>query len=102
MASNTDTLWGISMRLELSSQDVRNNSKRTSSEIVGIKKDIELPLCSEETENICVELLEDDVILCSWKISAQEIRPQTDTKFVLAEPLEGMDEKHCLSECRPN
>lgn len=41
--NNSRDLWGVSLRLELSMQDQKNNRKRTSSELINVKKDIEDP-----------------------------------------------------------
>lgn len=93
--STGDKLWGVSVRFQLSEQDERNNIRRTSRELVNVKKDTESPASEIPEENIEIALLEgteagEAKLLAQWTVSAEEIRPQSDYKLTVVQPFEQM------------
>lgn len=95
--NDSRNLWGVSLRFELSEQDQQNNQKRTSRALINVKKDIEEPARVAFSENIEITMskaLENgaEEQLGKWTVSAEEIRPQSDYKLVLIQPIENMQD----------
>lgn len=95
--NDSGRLWGVSLRFELSEQDQLNNQRRTSRELVNVKKDTESPAEEAFSENIEITLSKESENgekeqLGVWVVSAGEIRPQSDYKLVWAQPVENMQD----------
>ena len=93
--NDSQNLWGVSLRFELSKQDQQNNRKRTSRALINVKKDIEEPARDAFAENIEITMsraLESgaEEQLGKWTVSVEEIRPQSDYKLVWVQPIENM------------
>jgi len=93
LLSKKEDIWGVSVRFGLSETDRATNAKRTTREIVGIKKDFEEAESNNPAECIHAELFVDGELIGDWDIALSEIRPGTDTKFVFAEAITGMKNK---------
>lgn len=90
-------LWGVSLRFLLSDQDYKGNLKRTSGELYNVKKENEPPEREGTDENITVTMLKESGAgkqekLGEWIVSVGEIRPESDFKFVLTQPVSDMQD----------
>ena len=103
--NDSGKLWGVSLRFELSGRDQQNNQRRTSRELINVKKDTENPAREAYSENIDITLSKESengerVQLGEWIVSAGEIRSQSDYKLVWAQPIEDMQNVKILLQVK--